>query len=129
MQVLVPTQVTMDSTKRDMFDFLITNKELINWKDISSFKDATFRQMRDIIIHAKPGNKIIMPSEFYKDFNEYPYSFIMEKEVAFYGAGKAFGELAIMKNAPRAATIRSFSSTVELAVLSSGSYKSVLGQI
>jgi CRP-like cAMP-binding protein len=53
----------------------------------------------------------------------------MEKEVAFFGPGKAFGELALIKNAPRAASIRSFNHNVELAVMTKGSYNEVLGAI
>lgn len=119
----------MTDTKKMIFEFLVQNKDLVIWKEVQGFWDKILGEMKDLIANVKVGHWPKMPKEYSVDCNEYSVSFIMEKEVAFYGPGKAFGELALIKNAPRAASIRGFNQNVELAILSKGSYNAVLGQI
>ena len=42
--------------------------------------------------------------------------------MAILGSGSVFGEMALIKNAPRAASIRSYNGSVELATLNKENY-------
>lgn len=118
-QVLVPTSVQFAS--RDQYiESMADNYENIVWKTVDNIEDIKF-SVRSLIKERQDrrrgGHEEEIPNKQSKDNGEGAYRYSYLKEVAVFGKGQSFGELALTTDGIRSATIVCLDTPTDFAIM------------
>lgn len=131
------THIVKDAAvkRRDKYESFLRNVALISSIDpyersqiADALKSETFKKGEVVVKQSEPGDKfyIVEEGELYATKSKPGEG---EKRVMDYKAGDYFGELALMKNEPRAASVVVSSDTAKVLSMSRISFNKMLGPL
>lgn len=88
---------------------------------VSAFEKFEIEDEKDICIQGEPGDYFYIIEQGFVKF------FVDGNEVGMVGEAQTFGELALLYNAPRAATAKAFGGNVKLWRVDRATFRAVLG--